>query len=59
MYGDVTYGKPIDIWAVGIIMYEIISGVHPTWQKGEDKSSYREKMKSFKKITFNSPRFTS
>jgi hypothetical protein len=37
MFGEIAYGKPIDIWAVGFIMYELITGQHAYWQKGEDK----------------------
>jgi len=58
MFGDATYGKPIDLWAVGFIMYELISGQHPLWQKGEDKQNYREKMKNFKKLSFKGKRFS-
>jgi serine/threonine protein kinase len=35
--GDSSYGKPIDLWAVGFIIYELICGQHPVWKKGEDK----------------------
>lgn len=48
MLGEVVYGKPADIWAVGFIMYEMIAGKHPLWEKGEDKPTYREKLKNFK-----------
>ncbi len=53
MFGDTTYGKPADMWAVGFIMYELICGEHATWQKGEDKFRYKEKIKNFKKLNFN------
>lgn len=32
-----TYGKPVDLWAIGFIMYELISGRHPLWVKGENR----------------------
>lgn len=38
------YGKPADIWACGFIMYELMSGAHPLYKKGEDKNSYKEKL---------------
>jgi len=31
MLGEAPYGKPVDIWAVGFMMYELISGSHPLW----------------------------
>jgi len=41
------YGKPVDIWAVGFMMYELISGKHPLWRKGDDNNSYRLKAQEF------------
>ena len=58
MFGEIAYGKPIDIWATGFIMYELISGQHALWQKGEDKPQYREKMKNYKGLKFESNRFS-
>jgi serine/threonine protein kinase len=52
MLGQTQYGKPVDIWAVGFIMYELISGNHPLWVRGEDKFQYKEKLKSMTKINF-------
>jgi serine/threonine protein kinase len=40
MFGSSTYGKPVDIWATGLIMYELINGKHPLFVKGEDRQSY-------------------
>lgn len=37
MISHCSYGKPVDIWAAGLIMYELISGIHPIWRKGEDR----------------------
>ena len=37
MLGEQSYGKPVDLWSVGFIMYELISGIHPLWIRGEDK----------------------
>lgn len=40
LFGVGTYGKSIDIWALGFIMYELISGSHPLWKKGQDRHEY-------------------
>jgi serine/threonine protein kinase len=47
-----SYGKPTDVWATGFIMYELMTGTHPLWVKGEDKAQYKEKLKNIKKFTF-------
>jgi serine/threonine protein kinase len=47
----------VDVWAAGFIMYEIIAGRHPLWEKGEDKKKYREKVLSFKELKYGK-RFT-
>ena len=57
MSGDLIYSKSVDIWAVGFIMYELISLRHPLWDKHSNKESYREKVLNFKKLKFGS-RFT-
>ena len=33
-------------------MYELISGRHPLWERGEDKLKYKEKVLAFKKMRF-------
>jgi len=42
----------VDIWAVGLIMYEIISLKHPLWENNMEKEAYRDKVKNLKKIKF-------
>ena len=52
MEGGQFYGKAVDIWAVGFIMYELIAGRHPLWTRGENKKSYKAKALKFKKLSF-------
>lgn len=54
MEGGQSYGKAVDIWAIGFIMYELISGVHPLFKKGDDKLKYREKLLNSKSLQYGS-----
>lgn len=58
MFGETNYGKPVDIWAVGFIMYELISGQHPLWTRKEDKQQYKEKLRNLKKFDFSNHKFS-
>ena len=58
MFGQTSYGKPVDIWAVGFIMYELIAGVHPLWTRKEDKNEYKEKIRALKKLDFSKRKFS-
>jgi calcium/calmodulin-dependent protein kinase I len=41
--------KSVDIWAVGIIMYEVLtSGLHPLCTAGDSRESYEEKIRQTK-----------
>lgn len=46
------YGKPVDIWAVGFMMYELIAGKHPLWRSGDDNTYYRQKAQELVKLKF-------
>ena len=54
MFGEVSYGKAIDLWATGLIMFELITGKHALWEKGQDKPAYKEKMKTYKGLNIDS-----
>jgi serine/threonine protein kinase len=58
MFGETTYGKPVDIWAIGFMMYELISGIHPLWTRKEDKQQYKDKLRNLKKFDFSHPNFS-
>lgn len=58
MAGGQLYGKAVDIWAVGFIMYELIAGKHPLWVRGEEKLQYKQKTIKFQKLRFGR-KFTS
>ncbi len=53
------YGKPADIWACGFIMYELLSGQHPLWEKDEDdRKSYKGKLKAYVELDLEKPCFS-
>jgi serine/threonine protein kinase len=52
MAGGQRYGKPVDIWAVGFIMYELIAGKHPLWKKGDDNITYKHRATNFKGLRY-------
>jgi len=39
-------------------MFEIISGKHAMWKRGETKDQYKERTINFKGLEFKSKRFT-
>ena len=53
-----TYGKPVDIFAAGVIMYELLSGRHPIYERGEDRMTYSDKLKKFSNLKFDSKFFS-
>ena len=52
MEGGKIYGKAVDVWAVGFIMYELLSGKHPLWSRHDDNDTYKQKLKDFTKFRF-------
>ena len=34
------YGKRIDLWALGIIVYQMLTGKHPFYQSSDTEESY-------------------
>jgi serine/threonine protein kinase len=52
MAGGQCYGKTVDVWAAGFIMYELIAGKHPLWEKGDNNEAYKEKALNFTKLRY-------
>jgi len=46
------YGKSVDIWAVGFIMYELLSAKHPLWRSGDSVQSYKKKVMTFTHLNY-------
>jgi serine/threonine protein kinase len=38
------YSKPVDLWNVGLIMYELLSNQHPLLAKGDNRDKYQNKL---------------
>lgn len=47
-----------DMWAFGFITYEVLTGKHPLWVKGDEKLEYKEKLKKQTPINYNNKRLT-
>lgn len=38
------YGKRIDLWACGIIMHMLLTGVHPFFVRGDTEKTYIQRI---------------
>ena len=52
-----TYSKKADMWAAGVMMYELIVGKHPLYEKGATSRDIEEKLAKF--TGFNYPKTVS
>ena len=34
------YGKRVDMWAIGVIVYQMLTGRHPFYLSGDDEAVY-------------------
>ena len=38
------YGKRVDMWAIGVITYMMLTGRHPFYFSGDDETSYIQRI---------------
>ena len=53
MAGGQLYGKSVDIWAVGFIMFELLNGKHPLWARHETVETYKKKVMNFQGLKYS------
>lgn len=41
-----VYGKRVDMWSAGIILYLMVTGEHPYMREGDDESSFIQRIAS-------------
>lgn len=47
-----AYTKETDIWAAGIILYEILTNSNPFYEKGESSSMIKARLATFRNFEF-------
>ena len=52
MTNNFAYAKKADIWAAGVILFEILTGYHPFWQPGDTKQTLETRMSRFSGFKF-------
>uniref|UniRef100_A0A8C5MU98 Protein kinase domain-containing protein n=1 Tax=Leptobrachium leishanense TaxID=445787 RepID=A0A8C5MU98_9ANUR len=53
------YGRPVDCWAVGVVMYILLSGNPPFYDENEEENSESHNRKIFRKILVGEYEFDS
>ena len=38
------YGKRVDMWALGIIVFQMLTGKHPFYQSGDTEETYIQRI---------------
>ena len=52
MISAYNYTKNADIWAIGIICFELLTGYHPLHKKGEDMTEFEMRLENYEKFDF-------
>ena len=52
MTNNFAYAKKADIWAAGVILFEILTGYHPFWKPGDTKQDLETRISRFSGFKF-------